>query len=75
MGETFVERRSIDPRLGDDRGDVLAGVTSKDGLRTCAPRGELVLPTWVTSRGALSSIGIASPFFVERSIVDHGAAT
>ena len=54
----------------------LCGVTSKDGLRTCAPSGaSWVLPTCVTSRALRSSIGIASPSVVARSIVDHGAAT
>jgi hypothetical protein len=54
----------------------LEGVTSNDGLRTCAPSGaSWLLPTCVTSRGLRSSIGIASPSLVDRSIVDHGAAT
>ena len=54
----------------------LCGVTSKDGLRTGAPSGaSWVLPTCVTSRRSRSSIGMAEPSAVARSIVDHGAAT
>src|SRR5688572_25334414 len=53
-----------------------AGVTSNEGLRTCAPSGaSWLLPTCVTSRASRSSIGILSPSAVARSIVDHGAAT
>jgi sugar lactone lactonase YvrE len=53
-----------------------AGVTSKAGLQMPTPCGVSCLPPWwVTSTALRSSIGMASPVAVARSIVDHGAAT
>jgi sugar lactone lactonase YvrE len=53
-----------------------AGVTSNAGLQMPTPCGVSCLPPWwVTSTALRSSIGIASPVAVARSMVDHGAAT